>query len=313
MPYSIFRLKFETGVHTGLSSGGPSLDDGQMTIHSDTLFSALYCEAMKYGQQDQLLDYFKHGTLAISDALPFHKDAYFLPKPVIHVERHAQTESSSVKKALKAISHIALQDFARYVQGLSGSINPTWLQKPSFGVMSIQTRVTLRNGPEPVPYQVAVWTFSPDSGLYILIRHLEDDALHLFKRMLTVLGAVGIGGKQSTGLGKFIVHQYPVPEDLLTMLSDDSASYQMLLGLSLPERDQTEAIMTQGWYTLTRRGGYTRAHSDALPLKKNTVYLLSTGSCFKQRFQGEMLDLCPPQGPHPVWRCANTLFLGVNA
>lgn len=312
MPYSIFNLKFETGVHTGLSNGGPSLDDGQMTIHSDTLFSALYCEAMKYGQQDQLLSYFKSGTLAISDALPFHKDSYFLPKPLIHVERRAKTESASVKKAMKAISHIALQDFACYVQGLSSGSNPDWLQKPNFGVMSIQTRVSLRNGAQPLPYQVAIWTFSPHSGLYIILRHLEDDALRMFKQMLTALGACGIGGKQSSGLGKFCVEHSPAPEEMLTMLGDESASYQMLLGLSLPQKGQLEAAMAQGWYTLTRRGGYARSHNDGLPFKRNTVYMLSTGACFTQRFQGEVLNLCPPQGTHPVWRCANTLFLGVN-
>ena len=70
MAYSLYRLKFTTGLHMGLDSGGPSLDDGRMAIHSDTLFSALCCELSNDTEIARLYDYFASGVLTVSDALP---------------------------------------------------------------------------------------------------------------------------------------------------------------------------------------------------------------------------------------------------
>lgn len=59
------------------------------------------------------------------------------------------------------------------------------------------------------------------------------------------------------------------------------------------------------------RGGF--ATSERVnPLKKQTVYLLGAGSTFTHRFQGCLLDVGIGM-PHPVWRYAKAMFMGVMA
>ena len=65
MNYSLYKLNFKTAVHIGNSDGGVSLDDGEMTIKSDTLFSALCCEAVKNKTIDKLYEYFNNGILKV--------------------------------------------------------------------------------------------------------------------------------------------------------------------------------------------------------------------------------------------------------
>ena len=45
MEYSLYRLNFTTFLHIGEDNGAVSLDSSRMTIHADTLFAALCCEA----------------------------------------------------------------------------------------------------------------------------------------------------------------------------------------------------------------------------------------------------------------------------
>ncbi len=98
MGYLLYKLEFTTGLHIGKDVSGPSLDDGRMTVHSDTLFSALCCEAVKSGNIERIYTYFAEGDLIISDTLPYKEEEYFLPKPIIHMEKHRGEGNSSIKK-----------------------------------------------------------------------------------------------------------------------------------------------------------------------------------------------------------------------
>ena len=86
----------------------------------------------------------------------------------------------------------------------------------------------------------------------------------------------------------------------------------MLIGTGLPSDKDLDNILEEGWYKLIRRGGFIRttSYSDR-QLKKKAIYMFSAGSVFAQRFAGEILDLSH-KGNHPIWRCANSLFLGVD-
>ena len=71
------------------------------------------------------------------------------------------------------------------------------------------------------------------------------------------------------------------------------------------------AALDGAYYTVARRGGFTNSEQIA-PLKKRTVHLLGAGSTFRRRFAGTVLDLGVGM-PHPVWRYARGMFMGVNA
>ncbi len=122
----------------------------------------------------------------------------------------------------------------------------------------------------------------------------------------------GIGGKQSSGLGKFDVQQSHVPAELMELIEDDQAEYQMLIGTALPVDVELDKVLCNGWYTLIRRGGFIRSQNYAPgQLKKRTMYMLAPGSCLQSRFTGGMSDLSD-NGAHPVWRCGSTIFVGVK-
>jgi CRISPR-associated protein Csm4 len=103
-----------------------------------------------------------------------------------------------------------------------------------------------------------------------------------------------------------------VPTELLKLLKDEEAPYQMLLGTALPPDSELDEVLEDGWYSLVRRGGFIRSATYAPgQLKKRTIYMLAPGSCLRRRFKGGMFDLSD-NGAHPVWRCGNSLFVGVN-
>lgn len=313
MAYCLYRLKFSTGLHIGTDKGGRSLDDGKFSIHSDTIFSALCCESVRKGDLDKLYKGFENGSITISDALPYYGDDYFLPKPIVHTGIVNREESQENSKMLKKLEFIPVSAFEIYINriGKGMEIEPERLQR-NFGGLSSYTRVSLRNN-TPQPYEVAYWRFSPNAGLYIIVRYISEDILSLFENTLFSLGLSGIGGKQTSGLGKFEIQRETLPQNLDRLLNDSEAEYQMLLGTALPHDEELDEKLSGGCYMIIRRGGFVRsANYSKTPRKKRTIYMLSPGSCLKSRFSGAIFDLSEKTGTHPVWRCGKTLFVGVR-
>jgi CRISPR-associated protein Csm4 len=312
MPYSLYKLHFATGLHIGTEHGGPSLDDGRMTIHSDTIFSSLCCEyAQNGGQPEEIFQWFEDERIVISDALPFCRDEYYLPKPMIYFKNLKQEGNPENRKAFKSIEYIPLSAFDEYLGHISGQaeIVPEEL-KCFFGALTSGTRASIRE--EPQPYQVAYWNFAKDAGLYVIAECKDSGSLALFEQLLSFVGLSGMGGKQSSGLGKFNVIKEDVPAPLQEMLADTDANYQMLLGTALPSDHELDEILSDGWYMAARRGGFVRSETySQMQRKKRTLYMLLPGSCFKRRFSGEIFDVSSG-GAHPVWRCGKTLFAGLR-
>ncbi len=312
MGHFLCKLNFTTALHIGKDAAASSLDDCQMNIHADTIFSALCCEAARDGGVTGLVSLFARGALAVSDALPYAGDELFLPRPILFVNNKKQEGNAGLKKALKSLEYIPLSMFQEYLKGLRRTQLDIEKLKYQFGRMTVNTRVALKGNDQPLPYHVAAWKFAAGCGLYLVARAIDADARQIFETLLARLGLSGIGGKQSSGWGKFDVQINDVPPELMRLIEDSRAPYQMLLGTALPADDELDDILDGGWYALIRRGGYVRSGNYApRQLKKRTIHMLSPGSCLRQRFQGGIYDLSDG-GVHPVWRCGNTLFAGVN-
>lgn len=312
MGYFLYKLEFTTGLHIGRDKGGASLDDSRMTIHSDTLFSALCCECANARDIERLHKYFSEDILAISDTFPYQGDEYFLPKPILYIGNFKREGNPETRKEMKSIEYIPLSAFDRYLKGLSGFEVALEDFKFDFGGTAAYTRVAIKDHPQPMPYHVGYWRFAKDSGLYFIVHSQNQRALSFFEDLISSLGLSGIGGKQSSGLGKFNIEKVSVPPKLQELLEDKDANYHMLLGTALPNDEALEETLSDGWYTFIRRGGFVRSDSySQRQLKKRTIYMLSPGSCLKTRFTGEIFDLSDG-GSHPVWRCGKTLFMGVR-
>ena len=79
MNYTLYCLEFINGVHFGRGN----LDSSEITFHADTLFSALFQEALKMKKQDRFLKQVSDGKIIFSDAFPYIGKNYYIPKPMI--------------------------------------------------------------------------------------------------------------------------------------------------------------------------------------------------------------------------------------
>ncbi len=315
MPVSIFKLTFTTGLHIGMDSSGKSLDNGRLGIHSDTLFSALCLEALKAGCMNEFYKAADANGLVLSDALPFDGNTYYFPRPVLYNETWINAANPSVRKAIKAFSYIPSTEYKAYFDYLSGKGEaPKWAMG-NFGVLDSQMRVAIERDGASTPYNLAYWRFREGCGLYLLVQWQEEADLKMISALLHALGLSGIGGKSSSGLGKFDVEKKAVPEDMAAVLMNETADYQILLGVGLPEDNLLEEALNDGWYSLIRRGGFIRSDTYSVqPVKKQAIYMLAPGSCLRRRFEGSIKDVAPDKGEkaHPVWRNGKTLFAGVS-
>ena len=105
MNYCIFKLEFLTPVHFGASDSARSLESAGMTFCADTVFSALCHKALRAGGMDKLIDTAKRGGLLLSDAMPFSREDFYIPKPALPATKHADSDPSLRKRMKKLRSH----------------------------------------------------------------------------------------------------------------------------------------------------------------------------------------------------------------
>ena len=139
------------------------------------------------------------------------------------------------------------------------------------------------------------------------------------QELLLWLGCAGIGGKRSSGYGKFHLAEDAIFLDEAGVYADDAALFamleakgvpwQMTLSSVLPD-DASLAVVRTGQYRLRRSGGFITAPRGEAK-KKASVYLLDAGSCFSERIEGTIADLGECDG-HAVWRYGLGLYAGVT-
>ena len=79
MNYTSYRLEFFNGVRFGHGN----LDSTDISFHADTLFSALYQEALKLNKENLFLEFVENDRLLFSDGFPYIGKEYFIPKPML--------------------------------------------------------------------------------------------------------------------------------------------------------------------------------------------------------------------------------------
>lgn len=307
MNYAIYKLKFNTGVHFGKSR----LYEGNNSFMADTLFSALCQEALKlYGEKgiEDFVSYVQNDKLRFSDAFPYIEDTLFLPKPILEIQK--DSSDSSVKKQVKKLTYISVEHFDRFVQGdLDIAAEVSLLNQ--FGITDVQTRVNKRD--DTGPYQVGVFHYAKNTGLYFIVGYEQEEILDYVENLLISLGYEGIGGKTSSGLGKFEPRYEEIPEILLSKLNNKEQShYQMLLSVALPKDEELSSALESSYYAIIKRSGFIRSETYAEGFrKKKDLYCMRSGSCIINSFCGDVYDVSNG-GKHPVYRYAVPLFMGVN-
>ena len=310
MESRIFRFTFAGGIHIGEGS----LEDCGMHLHADTFFSALCIESLRIGGESlltSLVSITQNDGLLFSDTFPYIGEDYYLPKPVYRIQSDRENGEPGMKKAFKKLRFIPVQMMNDYFSGVFNADKAVFVTKKlsSLGDSAVFTRAAVRLPDDTLPYQVGVFTFRKGAGLYIIVKG-NDEGLKMMRDLLEALSFAGIGGKRSSGLGRFSVEEVPVPEFLSVQLCGEHPVY-MTLSVSLPEEDELEEALTESTYALIRRSGFVYSETYAEEaLRKNDLYMFDSGSVVRNRFRGGVYDVSN-KGAHPVYRYAKPMFLGV--
>ena len=308
MEYIIYKLNFQGPVHLG----SKTLESSEYSFGADTLFSALCIEALKQGTEvlEELHQITESGKIALSDAFPYIAEEYYLPKPMLRIQDEAKSGNSVVKKAYKKLKYVPVLQFSEYLKGEFDVLNAGTMSK--LGRSSMKNAVAIRGEEKTEPYRVGMYYFHEGSGLYLIIGYDDDDALMLVEELLESLSYSGIGGKRNAGLGRFTLMRGRMPKELKELLTAEG-NYSMLLSGALPTEEELPNVLPEARYSLIKRSGFVASSAYAEnQSRKRDLYLFKAGSCFKERFRGDIYDVSTKEGSHPVYRYAKPLFLGVN-
>lgn len=331
MQYKIFKLKYETPVHFGSDKVGTSLENTQIICHSDTLFSAMCQEILKIYDEIKLLDFVDmvdDGELLFSSLLPYNGNNLFLPKPCLLVDREFakdDTSSSSIKKKkMKKLEYISINDFQKYIDYLKTG-NDFDYDEDLYKICESETtaKVSLnRDSDKNNIYYVGGTYFKENCGLYVIVSYKEEEHINLFENILTSLGYSGIGGKRSSGYGKFeiIDEMYPDPEGyeeekLIYELLETDGDYKEALSVVSPSDEELENNdFDNAFYKLISRNGYvysTTYTGDNTLVKRKSLSMFKEGSCFPFEIKGEIRDVSD-NGNHSVYKNGKMLKIGVK-
>lgn len=305
MKYLMYCLRFPVGVHFGEKS----LDESRYSFSADTLFSALYMEALKHGEDmaSWLLKKVCAGEILFSDAFPYIGETYYLPKPLRRVEVHDTQGDSRVKKAFKSLAYIPMRQMESYMKGDFDAIS----EKQKLGNLGkgyVKTSAAIHGMEETEPYHVGVYYFNDGCGLYFIVKIADEQDEDGVYDLLDSLSFSGIGGKRTSGLGRFELDKVKALDSLKF---ERKGSVYMSLSISLPKEEEMEKALHNAQYQVQKRGGFMASFEYASEnRKKKDLFLLSSGSCFEQVFQGDVYDVSDG-GNHPVYRYAKPIFFAL--
>ena len=259
---------------------------------------------------DTLVTFAKEGSLLISDAFPYVNEELFLPKPVLYVKRSGQEAGDSIiKKAYKKMKYVPVSDFDLYLKG-ELSVEKTEMLK-HLGTYQMKTSAAVRGLEDAMPYRVRTFRFGKGNGLYIICGYQKENRKELLEELMEYLMLDGLGGKRSSGLGRFECVPVKMNPILAKRLEQQSSQY-MTLSVSLPQPQELEKVLENSNCLLQKRSGFVASeHYSEQWLRKKDVYLFAAGSCFSKTYGGSILDVSSG-GAHPVYRYAKPLFLGVD-
>lgn len=309
MDFKIYKLHFSAPVHFGKNA----LSDAEYSICSDTFFSALCSEAVCAGESalNDLVNKTKLGSIQFSDAFPYIKNKYLLPKPYTFVERKQDVDSSVIRKAFKNLKYISSTDYDDYLNGIFDVMSATSISE--LGVSALKISVSLRNEEqESIPYEVGTFAFNHDCGLYVIAGFEDAECESLFDTLLQSLSSSGLGGKRSSGYGRFSFEKQMPDAWFVGKLTGIASSY-MLINTALPKTDELESALAGARYSLIKRSGFvaSAAYSDSWQRKKDLV-MFKAGSCFAKGFEGDIYDVSTDAGSHPVYRCGKPMFMRIS-
>ena len=332
MSYYLYKLAFDSPVHFGNAEQGGKLEQIGTDFPSDTLFSAM-CSELALQNETEILNWLisnvNENKIAFTNLFPClqnrnEDDFLFLPKPVMAVPSADPEEKlpldelkakATNRKKQKKIKYIRCGNLQDYFASLRTGAN--FDGSAEFGTATLTQRVSRREE-LPLPYYVAKYVFKENAGMYFVTWLAEDNASVRFEKIVSLLGYSGIGGKRSSGFGKFHVATSVKLEEhcsgdagvLYHMLEDRTSLWQMNVSSFLPLAEDLRQVK-EGQYVLQKRSGFVSVENNETEIKKNSIYMIAAGSCFKKRLAGRIVSL-GNTGKHEILRYGKGLFVGLK-
>lgn len=258
---------------------------------------------------EELVSYVKNEKIKLSDAFPFIGDSYYIPKPMITIESERNIDD---KKKAKKLEFINVNLIDEYLDG-SMDIKRESEIISNLGKSGTITRAGIQTNEDTKPYSVGTYSFTAGAGLYLILGYSDEKTLNIINKLIDSLSYIGIGGKVSSGLGKFKAERVKLPVSLIDKIerAEDSSSV-MSLSVGICDDMDLENVCENSNYILSKRSGFINSSTYAdTSVKKQDSYLFRAGSVFSRPFKGVIKDVSI-KGTHPVYRYANPIFLEVS-
>ena len=310
-----YYLNFRSPLHLGRR--GVGLEETEISIPADTLFSAI-CQTWRtfYGEDaltDFLAQYETDEPFLLTSAFPFAGDIRFFPKPLIDLEVDADDD----RKELKKINYLSEKRFHQIVDGEPITFDSAhlindgqlWIHDDDKRPHTVwktdkRPRVTLdRQSSSSEIWHLKVVKFEEGCGLWFGAKFDTEEIQTQVETILRVLGDTGVGGERSAGYGAFDLHSKPAEPQ------PESESDRFITLSPICPRDTNQlSALIQGdaiGYTLEERSGWIGS-SEGSGLRRQQVWVFGEGSVLNGNGArvGRLVDLKPDLCPHPVWRYA---------
>ena len=311
MKYLIVRLSFSGDVHFG----DGIIESSVSALPADVLFSAICCELAESGREErigELVSAVRSGSLRLSDTFPYCGEKLYLPRPYLQVKAGSDDGDSVKKKAFRKLRYIPAEQYGAFLEGRFTFEDCQKALEEAAGMsgFALYSQVSVR-GELPEPYSVGKVQFGTDCGLWCIIAAADDAMMDEMKELFCQLGLSGIGGKRSSGCGGFRPVFRELPAQLEKRLRSEEGA-AVSLSVCLPKEEELEKAMEEASYSVIKRSGFVYSGSySATPRKKNDLFVFSAGSCFRERFTGDVYDVSAG-GAHPVYRYAAPLFMSIG-
>ena len=306
MKYIAYQLFFQTAVHFG----NGMLSETQNRFLADTLFSGLCIEANKMGSEKlgRFYELAKSGKIVFSDSFPFIGETLYIPKPMMIIER--ENSDISVRKQWKKLQYLPIDAMEDY---FSGNLN---VQKENerlknLGKKQVIQKVSLTNEEKSEPYTVGTFHFRKGNGLYFFMGYEKEEDKTFIEQFINSLGYQGIGGKVSSGLGKYRAVSMELSDNIQKRLNKETGQF-VLLTTSLPKEEEIESVLSNASYLIEKRAGFIQSESYAKEyVKKQEQYFLKSGSVVFKRYEGDVYNV-GKNGTHSVFRYAKPILMEVS-
>lgn len=305
MKYVAYKLWFQTGVHFG----NGMLNDTNSRFFADTLFSALCTEAVKIGAEclEKLYQWAKSGRIILSDGFPFIGDTLYVPRPMISIE---SGDDIANRKKWKKLKYVPVEQMGEYFQGNLNVEEQTEALNRLGQVKTRQNAGTIKKEAAAI-YTIGIYHFNKGNGLYFILGYEEEEHRFFIEELLKALSYQGIGGRVSSGLGKFIFSSQELDENMKQRLEAKQGKF-VLLTTSLPTEEELPLVLEEASYLLEKRGGFIQSTEYAEEMvKKQDLFFFKAGSVVKKRFQGDVYEV-GNGGNHFVFRYGKPLLMEVS-